>query len=254
MLVIHHLHLGRSLAPYRELDLSAFGMRILLIEDDVAIAKAVAEVLGDKGYSVEMAHDGQTGLAFAETGLFDLIVLDLTLPKLNGILLCQKLRQQNLSVPVLMLTARDTTADKIVGLDAGADDYIIKPFEISELLARVRSLLRRRSLPFAETLTWEKLLLRVDSCETFYDGIILRLTPKEYALLELFLKNGSRILTRQYILERVWTFDDLPGEDTVKAHLRSLRQKLKLAGAPPNLIETVYGLGYRLNPTLQSAV
>jgi DNA-binding response OmpR family regulator len=97
-------------------------MRILLVEDDVAIAKAVAEALGDKGYTVEMAEDGQTGLAFAETGLFDLIVLDLTLPKLNGIPLCQKLRQQNLSVSVLMLTARDTTADKIVGLDAGADD------------------------------------------------------------------------------------------------------------------------------------
>ncbi len=229
-------------------------MRILLIEDDDAIAKALAEALKDKGYTVEIARDGQAGLAFAETGLFDLILLDVMLPKLNGIALCQRLRQQKVAVPVLMLTARDTTADKVAGLDAGADDYIVKPFEMSELLARVRALLRRRPLPLVETLTWGKLMLKVESCEVLYDGITLHLTPKEYALVEVFLKNGSRVLSRQSILEQIWIFDDLPSEDTVKVHLRSLRQKLKSAGAPPNFIETVYGLGYRLNPNFQSAV
>ncbi len=230
-------------------------MEILLVEDDATIAKAIAEALGDKGYSVEIVHDGLSGLAFAETGTSDLIILDLSLPKLDGLTVCQRLRQQKIGVPVLMLTARDTTADKVIGLDAGADDYIVKPFEMSELLARVRALLRRRQLPFMQTLTWGKLQLKLDSCEVLYDGQALQLTPKEYALLELFLKNGSRILSRQFILEKIWAFDDdPPGEDTVKAHLRSLRQKLRLAGAPPNLIETVYGLGYRLNPNLQSEV
>ena len=230
-------------------------MKILLVEDDTTIAKAIAEALDDKNYSVETAHDGLSGLAFAETGAFDLIILDLSLPKLDGLAICRRLRQQGICVPVLMLTARDTTADKVIGLDAGADDYIVKPFDMSELLARVRALLRRRQLPFVQTLTWGKLRLKLDSCEVFYDSQLLQLTPKEYALLELFLKNGSRILSRQFILEKIWALeDDPPGEDTVKAHLRSLRQKLRQAGAPPNLVETVYGLGYRLNPNLQSEV
>ncbi len=230
-------------------------MKILLVEDDATIAKAIAEALGDKGYSVEAVHDGLSALAFAEIGAFDLIILDLSLPKLDGLGVCRRLRQQGIGVPVLMLTARDTTADKVTGLDAGADDYIVKPFETSELLARVRALLRRRQLPFVQTLTWGKLRLKLDSCEVFYDSQPLQLTPKEYALLELFLKNGSRILSRQLILEKIWALeDDPPGEDTVKAHLRSLRQKLRQAGAPPNLVETVYGLGYRLNPNLQSEV
>lgn len=225
-------------------------MKILLVEDDSRIAKAIAEALHDQHYVVEVAHDGELGLTFAETATFDLIILDLMLPKLDGISLCRKLRQRGNKTLILMLTARDTSADKVLGLDAGADDYVIKPFDLPELLARVRALLRRGNVTFSPILEWEKLTLNTNECLATYCDTPLNLTPKEYALLELFLRNGSRVLSRSAILERVWAFEDIPGEETVKVHLRSLRQKLKAAGAPPNLIETVYGLGYRLNPNL----
>ncbi|MFQ3616340.1 MAG: response regulator transcription factor [Cyanobacteriota bacterium] len=225
-------------------------MKILLVEDDSRIAKAIAEALSDQQYLVEVANDGALGLTFAETGAFDLIVLDLMLPKLDGISLCKKLRQSGNKTPILMLTARDTSADKVLGLDAGADDYVVKPFDLPELLARVRALLRRGNAIFSPILEWEKLKLNPNECSATYNNIALILTPKEYYLLELFLRNASRVLSRSMILEHVWAFEDMPGEDTVKVHLRRLRQKLKAAGAPPNLIETVYGLGYRLNPNL----
>lgn len=225
-------------------------MKILLVEDNFYISKAIAEALTDQRYVVEVAEDGELGLAFAETGFFDLIILDLMLPKLDGITLCQSLRQTGNKTPILMLTARDTSSDKVVGLDVGADDYVIKPFDLPELLARIRALLRRGSITFSPILEWGQLQLNPNECEVMYDDHPLSLTPKEYALLELFLRNGSRVLSRSVILDRVWAFEDIPGEETVKVHLRSLRQKLKAVGAPSNFIETVYGLGYRLNPHL----
>ncbi len=225
-------------------------MKILLVEDNSQITRAIAEALTDQHYIVETAEDGKLGLAFAETDTFDLIILDLMLPKLDGISLCKQLRQAGNKTPVLMLTARDTSPDKVLGLDVGADDYVIKPFDLPELLARIRALLRRGNVTFSSILEWEKLTLDSNDCQVMYHNCPLAVTPKEYALLELLLRNGSRVLSRGVILERIWAFDDIPGEATVKSHLRSLRQKLKAAGAPSNLIETVYGLGYRLNPNL----
>lgn len=225
-------------------------MKILLVEDDSRITKAIAEALCAHNYLVEVAHDGELGLAFAETDTFDLIILDLMLPKLDGISICKKLRQSGNKTPILMLTARDTSADKVLGLDIGADDYVIKPFDLSELLARIRALLRRGNVTFLPVLEWENLKLNTNEHLVTYRDSPLVLTPKEYALLELLLRNGSRVLSRSLILERVWAFEDMPGEETVKVHLRRLRQKLKDVGAPPNLIETIYGLGYRLNPNL----
>jgi DNA-binding response OmpR family regulator len=225
-------------------------MKILLIEDDARIGKAIAESLTDQHYLVEMAKDGELGLAFAETVSFDMILLDLTLPKLDGISLCRQLRQAGNKTPILMLTARDSSDDKVLGLDVGADDYVVKPFDLPELLARIRALLRRGHMPFSPLLEWEHLTLNPNDCQPLYKDYPLVLTPKEYALLELLLRNGSRVLSRSVILDRIWVFEDAPGEETIKVHLRSLRQKLKAAGAPPNLIETVYGLGYRLNPNL----
>lgn len=225
-------------------------MKILLIEDDLRISEAIAEALRDRRYVVEMASDGELGLSFAQTDTFDLIILDLMLPKLDGISVCRQLRQAGNKTPILMLTARDTSRDKVLGLDVGADDYVIKPFDLSELLARIRALLRRLTVTFSPILEWEKLTLNPNECQVMYEDKLLNLTPKEYALLELFLRNGSRVLSRSVILERVWAFEDMPGEETVKVHLRSLRQKLKAAGAPANFIENVYGLGYRLNANL----
>ncbi len=225
-------------------------MKILLVEDDVRIANAIAEALTDQRYVVELATDGELGLTYAETDSFDLIILDVMLPYLDGITLCRQLRHRGLTTPILMLTARDTSEDKVAGLDVGADDYVVKPFDLPELLARVRALLRRGSVAHSALLTWEKLVLNPDNCAVTYDDTALTLTPKEYSLLELLLRNGSRVLSRSAILERVWAFEDMPGEETVKVHLRSLRQKLKAVGAPPRLIENVYGLGYRLNSHL----
>jgi DNA-binding response OmpR family regulator len=145
-----------------------------------------------------------------------------------------------------MLTAKDTLENKIDGLDAGADDYLVKPFELDELSARIRALLRRGSSSLPPVLTWENLRLDPSSCEVFYQEQLLPLSPKEYKLLEFFLRNGRRVFSRAQILEHLWSFEQVPEEATVKAHIRGLRQKLEAAGAPHDLIETVYGLGYRL--------
>ncbi len=225
-------------------------MKILVVEDDQRIAKAIAEALTDQRYVVEIATDGELGLAFAETYSFDLIILDLMLPKIEGLSLCRKLRYLGLTTPILMLTARDTSEDKVLGLDVGADDYVVKPFDLPELLARIRALLRRGTVAHSSVLGWERLTLNPDDCEVIYNGSFLTLTPKEYGLLELFMRHGSQVLSRSTILERVWAYEDMPAEETVKVHLRSLRQKLKAAGAPDRFIENVYGLGYRLNPHL----
>lgn len=226
-------------------------MRILLVEDDDRIADSLAEALRDQHYVVDIALDGQDGSDFIKSVPYDLVVLDLMLPKLDGVKLCQQLRQSGYTMPVLMLTARDTSSDKVLGLDAGADDYVVKPFELKELLARLRALLRRGSATLPPILAWENLTLDPATCQTYYDNSPLHLTPKEYALLELLLRSSGRVLSRNEILERLWSFvDDPPGQETVKVHMRGLRQKLKAAGAADDFIETVYGLGYRLNSTL----
>lgn len=225
-------------------------MKILLVEDDERIAQALAEALGDRKYIVEIARDGREGLELAEEFKYDLIILDLMLPKLDGIEVCRRLRQAKNPTLILILTAKDTSSDKVLGLDVGADDYVVKPFDLSELLARIRALLRREPVTKSPILEWERLRLDPSSCEVYYADKLLHLTPKEYALLELFLRSGTRVLSRRAIVDRLWAFEDIPGEETVKVHLRSVRQKLKAAGAAPNLIETIYGLGYRLNPNL----
>ena len=225
-------------------------MRILLVEDDDRIADPLAEALTDNHYMVDIATDGHEGLNFAASLPYDLIILDVMLPGIDGIKLCRQWRQAGNKTPILMLTARDTSSDKVLGLDAGADDYVVKPFDLPELLARVRALLRRGEAVLPPVLEWELLRLNPNNCQVEYNGKLLHLTPKEYSLLELFLRRGSRILTRSQILDNLWSFEDPPGEETIKVHLRSLRQKLKTAGAKANFIETVYGLGYRLNQNL----
>ncbi len=221
-------------------------MRILLVEDDERITKALAEALMDHHYVVDVVDDGKMGWEFTESADYDLIILDVMLPGLNGIQLCQRLRKQGKSTPVLMLTAKDTSADKVLGLDVGADDYVIKPFDLQELLARIRALLRRGNSALPPVLEWGNLRLNPNSCEVTYAGQLLSLTPKEYGLLQLFLRSPGRVLSREIILEHLWSFEDIPGEDTVKTHIKRLRQKLKTVGVPSTLIETVYGLGYRL--------
>ncbi|WP_017718481.1 response regulator transcription factor [Kamptonema formosum] len=221
-------------------------MRILVVEDDVQLADMLAEALTDRQYAVDVAKDGQAAWDWVETLEYDLIVLDVTLPKLDGVSFCQRLRRRNSAIPVLMLTARDTVADKITGLDAGADDYMVKPFDLQELMARIRALLRRGSSAATATLSWGSLRLNPSTYEVSYEEKPLHLTPKEYALLELLVSSGRRVLSRSGIIERIWSLEDPPSEETVKSHIKSLRQKLRAAGAPEDFIETVHGLGYRL--------
>ncbi|MHC5777752.1 response regulator transcription factor [Nostoc sp.] len=224
-------------------------MKILLVEDEYRIAKALAEVLIDQNYIVDIASDGQVGWEFAKAFPYDLIMLDLMLPKLDGISLCRQLRQEGYSMPILLLTAKDTSIDKVIGLDAGADDYVVKPFDLQELMARIRALLRRGITIFPPVFEWENLRLAPSNCEVTYNGQPVHLTPKEYRILELFLRHSHQVFHRSEILKHLWSFEEPPGEETIKVHIRSLRQKLKFAGATVDFIETIYGLGYRLKQT-----
>ena len=221
-------------------------MKILVVEDDERISDAIVEYLSDSHYAVEAAYDGKSAQELLEVFTYDMILLDVMMPQMDGMTLCRRLRKQGISIPILMLTAKDTLNDKIEGLDAGADDYLIKPFELEELSARIRALFRRGTTTTAPVLTWGNLSLDPSTCEVFYNKQPLSLSPKEYKLLEFFLRNGRRVFSRAQILEHLWSFEQVPEEATVKAHIRGLRQKLEAAGAPSDIIETVYGLGYRL--------
>jgi PAS domain S-box-containing protein len=221
-------------------------MKILIVEDDELVAEAVASVLTNQNYVVEFAKDGQSAWELIENFDYDLLLLDVVLPKLDGISLCRQIRNRNLSMPILLLTGRDSSHEKAIGLDAGADDYLVKPFDQEELVARVRALLRRGSLTVQPILEWGKLRLDPTSCQVHYGTELLSLTPKEYGLLELFLRNSRRVFSCSMILEHLWSYEDTPGEEAVRTHIKGLRQKLKVAGASASLIETVYGIGYRL--------
>lgn len=223
-------------------------MKILLVEDDEIIARTLVDILRDRHYIVDLATEGDLGWEMIEAYDYELIVLDIELPKLNGIELCQKLRNAGNQTPVLLLTAQNSNDKKVIGLDAGADDYVVKPFEITELLARIRVLLRRRNSIASPILQWGNLNLNPATQEIIYNQQILNLTPKEYRLLELFLRSGDRVLTREIILDRLWDIEEAPSEGTVTAHIKDLRRKLKQVGADTNLIETIYGVGYRLKP------
>jgi DNA-binding response OmpR family regulator len=222
-------------------------VKILLVEDDRPTAAVLYEVLTVQYYTVELATDGENGLALATSCNFDLILLDLLIPKLDGISLCRQLRAQGVQTPILLLTAKDQSADVVKGLDAGADDYLTKPYELSELLARMRALLRRGQTELMPTvLTWENLCVNPVSAEVTYKGQLISLTPKEYTLLELFLRNPQRVFSRCDIIDRLWSIDAIPSEGTVTNLIKDLRQKLKAQGMFADLLETVYGLGYRL--------
>ncbi len=220
-------------------------MRILLVEDDFNLAETLAEAITDQRYVVDVASDGESALDHIKALDYDLLLLDVMLPDFNGIDLCQKLRSQGYQMPILMITALDTVSDKIMGLDAGADDYIIKPVDLGELFARIRALLRRGSST-PPILEWGKLQFDPSTYEVSYSDQTIHLTPKEYSLLELLLRNGRKVLSRHAIIDSVWSLEDPPEEDTVKFHIRSLRKKLKAAGAADDFIETVHGIGYRL--------
>jgi DNA-binding response OmpR family regulator len=210
-------------------------MRILLVEDDPQLAEALSEALNDRHYIVDIVGDGEAAWLQAQLLEYDLMLLDVMLPKMSGFDLCRRLRDQGFQTPILMVTARDTS-----------DDYIVKPFDFPEFLARVRALLRRGQSSASPILECGELRLNPVTYDATYYDRPLKLTPKEYALLELLLRNGHRVLTRSTILEHVWSLEDPPTEETVKAHIKGLRHKLKAVNAIQDPIETVRGVGYRL--------
>jgi DNA-binding response OmpR family regulator/HPt (histidine-containing phosphotransfer) domain-containing protein len=228
-------------------------MKILLIEDDDASIAILTRSLNAQHHIVDAVKDGEMGWTYASTFDYHAIVLDIMLPKLDGISLCKKLRSAGYTTPILLLTGQDNTTAKVQGLDAGADDYMVKPFEIAELIARVRALLRRGSTNPLPLLSWGNLLLDPSTCEVTYNRQPLTLTTKEYDLLELFLRDSYRVFSSEEIIDRLWSSDEYPAEATVRSHLRRLRHKLQSAGAPTDTIETMHGRGYHLK-SFQSQV
>lgn len=228
-------------------------MKILLIEDDALIAAPLAKALVDQHYAVDVATDGQAGWELVESYAYDLILLDVMLPKLDGISLCRQLRRSGNQTPILLLTAQNTSTNQVMGLDAGADDYVAKPFNLQELLARIRALLRRGGATLPPLLEWRNLKLDPSICEVTCNSQSVRLTPKEYGLLELFLRNPHRIYSTGALIDHIWSFEEPPTEDTIRSHIKGLRHKLKAAGVLDDPIETVYGIGYRLRPVEENS-
>lgn len=222
--------------------------RILIIEDDEAIVRVLRRSLAYDGYTVDVALDGETGLQVARDNHPDLVILDWMLPGMDGLEVCQRLRAGG-NIPVLMLTAKDTTADRVQGLDAGADDYMVKPFELEELSARVRALLRRTQPDRAPVLTFADLSLDTSTRQAMRKNRVISLTAKEYDLLELFLRHPRQVLTREMIFDRVWGYDFGGESNVLDVYIRYLRQKLEAEGEP-RLIHTQRGVGYvlRENP------
>ncbi|MGD8554692.1 MAG: response regulator transcription factor [Anaerolineales bacterium] len=217
---------------------------ILIIEDEDRISEFLRRALAYEGYQVEVAKDGTSGLMLARDKPPDLVILDWMLPGLDGLEVCQRLREGG-GVPILMLTARDSVSDRVQGLDAGADDYVVKPFELEELLARVRALLRRVSPDGPEILTFADLVLDTGTHQAFRNQRQVGLTAKEFELMELFMRHPRQVLTRDVIFDRVWGYDFGGESNIIEVYVRYLRQKTEAEGEP-RLLHTVRGVGYVL--------
>jgi len=223
-------------------------MRILLVEDEHKIAQALKEGLEQEAYAVDVAYDGETGLNTALNDDYDLIILDIMLPKLSGLTVCKQIRAAGQHTPVLMLTARGQNRDVIQGLDTGADDYLAKPFSFEVLLARLRALLRRPSEKLGETLQVADLTLNTVTKEVRRSGQPIQLSAKEYALLEYLLRNERKVLSKNNIMTHVWDFDADILPNTVEVFIAYLRAKIDKPFQGPSLIQTVRGFGYKLGP------
>lgn len=219
-------------------------MKILIVEDDAEIASALREGLDEAGYTTHVVRDGERALRVAEAGGQSLIVLDLMLPSMNGLEVCRRLRAARINVPILMVTARDAVPDRIAGLDTGADDYLVKPFDLEELLARVRALLRRESAVKSSRIEIDDLVVDTQAKTASRAGIEIPLTGREYTLLEALATRSGQILTREAIQERVWS-DEHSVSNTVDVCIKNLRRKVD-GNHDRKLIHTVYGLGYVL--------
>ena len=239
---------GPTLTPYRAgtprgtaamLDT----MRVLVVDDDPGIAGSLNRALSREGYAVELATDGEEALAAVAKDAPDVMLLDVSMPRLDGLSVCRRLRADGNRLPILVLTARDSLGDRVAGLDAGADDYLVKPFDLEELLARLRALMRRAAPEGGGTLSLGGLTLDPGTREVRRDGTQIELTRTEYQLLELFLRNPNQVLTRDLIFDRVWGYDFGVHSNSLEVYIGYLRRKTEIDGMP-RLIHTVRGVGY----------
>jgi two-component system alkaline phosphatase synthesis response regulator PhoP len=227
--------------------------RVLLVEDEPGLQLTLTDRLAAEGYDVETAGDGELGLTRALTGAFDLVVLDVMLPRRDGFDVCRTLRQKGITTPILMLTARGQVVDRVVGLKLGADDYLVKPFEALELLARIEALLRRAAPPLAPPagtpgatrFEFDDVTVDTRKAEVVRGGVPVELSAKEFQLLRYFLEHRGATISRDELLQEVWGYDHTPSTRTVDVHVAWLRQKLEPNPKTPQLILTVHGLGYK---------
>lgn len=220
-------------------------MRILLVEDNRRLHNTLRKSLEEDGYAVDSAYDGEEGEDYALSAPYDVIILDIMLPKKNGFEVCREIRRQQVNSPVLMLTARDAVDDRVEGLDSGADDYLVKPFAYKELQARLRALLRRELTDKSGKLQVGELVLEPATHIVTRGGVEVELTAREFSLLEYLMRNANRIVTREMIEAHIWNFDFISGSNVIDVNIRRLRRKIDDPFETP-LIETVRGVGYRL--------
>ena len=220
-------------------------MRILITEDEKDLADALARGLRQQGYAADIAYDGEEALVMAEVNDYDLIILDLNLPKVDGVEVCRRIRASGSPVGILMLTARSSLDDRVNGLDQGADDYLVKPFHFPELLARVRAILRREGETRHPILRIGDLVLDPNAIKGYFRGSEIAFTIKEFAILEYLMRNAGRVVSQEELLEHVWCEDANMFTHTVKVHIKNIRKKLSVAGAS-DLISTIKGRGYLL--------
>lgn len=221
-------------------------MRILVVDDDRRLCTIIKRGLLEEAYAVDLAYDGEEGAYLAEVNPYDLIILDIMLPNKDGIEVCQELRTKKVNTPILMLTAKDTVEDRVRGLDTGADDYLVKPFAFSELLARVRALLRREGMSRSPELRVGDLVLNTLTRQVWRGERPIELTTKEYVILEYFMQRPNVVVMRAMLEEHAWDYDFESLSNLVDVYIRRLRRKLDTEGEDDSLIQTVRGAGYRL--------
>jgi heavy metal response regulator len=221
-------------------------MRILLVEDEPQIADFIARGLSENGYSVDTARDGGEALHWPSVADFDVIILDVMLPSIDGMGVCRTLRAQGVRTPILMLTARDAVEDRVEGLDSGADDYLVKPFAFAELLARVRALIRREPVLQDNTLKVGELVMDTVTRQVTRSAASIELTAKEFSLLEYLMRHPNQVLSRTVIAEHIWNYDFDNATNVIDVHVKNLRKKID-EGYEPKLIHTVRGAGYRIS-------
>ena len=221
-------------------------MRVLVVEDEPGVAQFIRQGLTEAGYAVDVAREGREGLEYTFAAEYDVIVLDIMLPIMNGLEVLHKIRNQGLKTPVLLLTARDGVDDRVRGLDTGADDYLVKPFAFPELLARLRALLRRPPLQAGTVLKMADLEMDTATRDVRRAGKAIELSPREFSLLELLLRHPNQVLTRTQIIEHVWNFNFYSDMNVVDVYIGYLRRKID-RDFEPSLIQTIWGVGYRMS-------